>query len=251
MTKFFIAVLALALAYFAFVKRTEPLKEIKSEETVQSETQEQPTQQSAITARIPIGQAVTNLETPASATLETTTLQDENDKENELAPEVDQPRENVDQTIISNEKKLAGAHSSQEVIDLLRKLRFRLKNLDGISTTVTARDYAKFWGSYEGSVVNNRNEVLFGLKINLNAASDTNSKIIGKYQIAKPGLPPTTREFYDEFSAQLAGRDGLVIGSPDGHNFQLYKLDNGYLAGNYYEKTGRRIRTYRFILKNK
>ncbi len=248
MNKLLIAVFVLGIAYFAYHKRSQAVSitEVSADKTVSEEALAKPIQLEVTAARVTVSATVTT-----SAPIESIESMQENEVTDEAIVERDKLKENVDQTVIANEKKLAGARSSQEVIDLLRQLRFRLKNLNAISASVTAIDYAKFWGSYEGSVVNNRNEVLFGLKINLKAASDTNSKIIGKYQIAKPGQPPTTHEFYDEFSAQLIGRDGLVIGSPDGHHFQLYKLDNGYLAGNYYEKTGRRTKTYRFILKNK
>lgn len=253
MGKFLSAVLVLVLAYFAFLKRTEPPKEVPaSEEQVEQFVMTSPptvssTLQATVSAPV---STTTTLNATDSVLGDEGSLPDDTDGFGELAKEKDEPKENVDQTVIGNEKRLAEAKSAQEVFELLRKLRIRPRKLGEISTAATAKDYSKFWGAYEGSALNNRNEVIYTLKIELKAA--TNEKVVGKYQIAKPGEPPITHELYSEFGVQLVGRDALVIESPDGKShLQFYKLDNGYLAGNYYEKTSRRTKTYRFVLKNK
>lgn len=255
MGKLLVAVIIVFLGYFVFIKRKVPPKEIQV-------TEQQEEQPDTKTAELPKAQPAIN--TPGStASLERmktetamavvsapTQVSDDIDENSEQKDEI---KENVDQTVIGNEKRLAEAKSAEEVFDLLRKLRIRPKNLDNISKEATMKDFSKFWGSYEGSALNNRNEVIYGLKINLAApAQGVVSDIIGKYQLSKPSTPVVESDLSTVRGVQLIGRDGIVFGVGNaGSYFQLYKLDNGYLAGNYYEKTSKRTRTYRFVLKNK
>lgn len=257
MGKFLSAVLILVLAYFAFLKRTEPPKEVPAPEEEQVEkfeiTSPQPvsgTPQSSVTSA-PVSATTIPFTTADSLVGDEGSLPDDVDSSGELAK--DEPKENVDQTVIGNEKRLAEAKSAQEVFELLRKLRIRPRKLGDISTQATEKDYSKFWGSYEGSALNNRNEVIYGLKINFTApAPGVTTDILGKFQLSKPGVPINEDTFSSVRGLQLIGRDGIVFGVGNaGSYFQLYKLDNGYLAGNYYEKSSRRTRTYRFVLKNK
>lgn len=255
MGKFLGAVLILVLAYFAFLKRTEPPKEVPAPEEQAEQFEIIPPSSvssapQAVSSAASIS-ATTALNATDSVFGEEGSLSDDADESGELAK--DEPKENVDQTIIGNERRLAEAKSAQEVFELLRKLRIRPRKLGDISTAATAKDYSKFWGSYEGSALNNRNEVIYGLKIDLVAPADgAKSNVIGNYQLNKAGQAPSKHEFSSANGVQLVGRDALVIETPQGQSyFQFYKLDNGYLAGNYYEKISRRTRTYRFVLKNK
>ncbi len=255
MGKFLSAVLILVLAYFAFLKRTEPPEEVPApeEHTEQFDITPAPQVTSA-------PQAVASA--PVSATIALTGTDSELGDEGSLSEEADgsaelikdEPKENVDQTIIGNEKRLAEAKSAQEAFDLLRKLRLRIRKLSDISVPATPKDYSKFWGSYEGPVVNNRQEVVFNFKIELKEeTSNGQSRIAGNYQILKPGYPAQGYIFSEsQFGVQLVGRDALVINSTKQDSyFQFYKLDNGYLAGNYYDRSSKKRRTYYFILKNK
>lgn len=253
MGKFLSAVLVLVLAYFAFLKRTEPPKEVPAPEEKAEKLEATPSPPVSSTPQVPATSATNTTALTATDSLvgEEGSLPDEADVSGELVK--DEPKENVDQTVIGNEKRLAEAKSAQEVFELLRKLRIRPRKLGDISTEATVKDYSKFWGSYEGSALNNRNEVIYGLKINLVAPADgAKSNVIGSYQLNKAGQAASKHEFSSDNGVQLVGRDALVIETPQGQSyFQFYKLDNGYLAGNYYEKTSRRTRTYRFVLKNK
>lgn len=257
MGKLLVAVLILVLSYFAFFKRTEPPKEIQANtEQVEQITI---THNSAVSSTSHITSSSPVSTTTALVATDSTfggegALPDEADGSGELAKEKDEPTENVDQTVIANEKRLAEARSAQEVFELLRKLRIRPKKLNEISTPAISKDYSKFWGSYEGPVLNNRQEVIFNFNIELKEdVSNGQSRIAGGYQMLTPGKPAKGFAFSsNQFGVQLVGRDALVInGLADGSYFQFYKLDNGYLAGNYYEKTSRRTKTYRFVLKNK
>lgn len=248
MGKFLSAVLILALAYFTFLKRTEPPKEVPApeEQVEQIAITHNPSVSS--TPRIVVSAPVSTI-TTLNAT--DSVLGDEGS----LQDDVDvSPIENVDQTVIGNEKRLAEAKSAQEVFDLLRKLRLRIKTLADISVPAAPKDYSKFWGSYEGPVMNNHQEVMFNFKITLKEELvDGRPRISGNYQILKPGDTPKGYTFNDnEFGVQLVGRDALVINSlKQEQYFQFYKLDNGYLAGNYYDRSSKKRRTYYFILKNK
>lgn len=260
MIKLLIAALVLVSAFFVFLKRKEPPKEVQvKEEAVIKATEPEEPEESEI-SQTPIDSYRVSMAT--STTVAPATTEDlaaavqelqasSGPVANEDAEEKDEPRENVDQTVVGNEKKLAAARSAEEVYDLLHKLRIRPKKLGEISKPAAANDYSKFWGSYEGSALNNRNEVVYAMKIDLvPPASGAKSNVIGKYQLAKSGSAPSVNEFTGDNGAQLVGRDAIVIAAGKGEShFQLYKLDNGYLAGNYYEKTSRRLRTYRFVLK--
>lgn len=256
MGKFLGAILILVLAYFAFLKRTEPPKEVPApeEQTEQVEISPPPQPvssplQSVVTS-VPVSVVTTALAATDSVLGDEGSLPDDADGSGELVK--DERKDNVDQTIIGNEKRLAEARSATEVFELLRKLRVRPRKLGEISAVADAEDFAKFWGIYEGSVLNNRNEIIYTLKIELRKPSEDNLKTVGKYQIAKSGTAPTTHDLYSELAVQLVGRDSLVIENPDQQrHFQFYKLSNGYLAGNLYEKPSRRTRTYHFVLKNK
>lgn len=252
MTKFVVTVLILALGYFAFLKRTEPPKEIKIEETAATQAviaEESATEQIVITARIPIGAALSNVETPVSAVTETAEL----DNDTELITERDEPKDNVDQTVIANEKKLAAAKTGPEVFELLQKLRIRMKKLSEISTVANTQNYARFFGTYEGPVVNRRQESVYTLKIVIKQNPDpAMPTIFGNFEINKGKDGIVKADFNGDFGMQLVGRDGLVISDTnERNNFQLYKLDNGMVAGTYYERRKASYRAYKFILKNK
>lgn len=242
MTKFFVAVLILALGYFVFLKRTEPPKEIKIEEpAIQQQTIA--TESSLIVA------AVSNTVTPVSAVIGTA----EPDNDTELIAEKDEPADNVDQTIIANEKKLVAAKTGPEVFELLQKLRIRMKKLSEISTVANTQNYARFFGSYEGPVVNRRQESVYTLKLVIKQNPDPAMPTIsGSFEINKGKDGIVKADFNGDFGMQLVGRDGLVISDTnERNNFQLYKLDNGMVAGTYYERRKASYRAYKFILKNK
>jgi len=246
MTKFFVAVLILALGYFVFLKRTEPPKEVQAQPI---ETQKPAVQQTTITRMIPLSSATTNAETPASAVVETAVLE----AETELIAEKDEPKENVDQTVIANEKKLAQAKTGSEVFELLQKLRIRMKKLSEISTVANTQNYAKFFGNFEGPVVNRRNESVYNLKLQIRQNPDPQAAYInGSFDIDKAKDGKVKGYFNGDFGMQLVGRDGLVISdATESNNFQLYKLDNGMIAGTYYEKRKASYKVYKFILKRK
>ena len=252
MTKFVIAILVLVLAYFAFHTRTEPPKEVQVEEISEIETEEHAVVQTQETATIPVSSVTTSAETPVSAAAVVVAEADVEAEESIV--EKDEPRENVDQTVIANEKKLAEVKSAEEAFELLRKLRLRIKKLSEISVPAKASDYVKFWGSYEGPIMNNRNELIYNFNLTLEEElDDTAPRMKGSYNLKAPDKPSKGYTFSGrEFGARLVGRDSLVITSRnEDRYFQLYKLDNGHLAGNYYEKKTRSYRVYRFILKKK
>lgn len=252
MTKFFVAVLILALAYFVFLKRAEPPKEIIISEEIPDKEglslspQADPSQaldriKKETTIQFVSATSVTENPLPLSTT--------EEQSASETLTETDEPRENVDQTVIGNEKRLAASSSSAEVFDLLQKLRIRIKKLGETSTEATAKNFAPFIGSFEGSVVNRRQESVYGLKLEIKSVANG---IAGKFQIDKVKDGKVSGQFNTDSGVQLVGRDGLVINSDDEKNyFQLYKLDNGYIAGTYYERRTRSFRNYKFILKNR
>ena len=252
MGKFFVAVLILALAYFVFLKRTEPPKEVKIEKVAvpQAMIAEEPAaQQTVIAERIPIGAAVSNVETPMSAVAEAAEL----DNDTELITAINEPKDNVDQTVIANEKKLAAAKTGPEVFELLQKLRIRMKKLSEISTVAKTQNYARFFGTYEGPVVNRKQESVYTLKLVIKQNPDpAMPTIFGNFEINKGKDGIVKADFNGDFGMQLVGRDGLVISDTnERNNFQLYKLDNGMVAGTYYERKKASYRTYKFILKNK
>lgn len=253
MGKILAAVLILVFAYFAFLKRKEPPKEVHVAE--QEVEQIAVTHHSVVSATGAVSAAAGVASTTAMTGVDSAggdegSLSEDADTQGTIN-EKDEPKENVDQTIIGNEKRLEASKSAQEVFELLRKLRIRPKKLGEISAP--AKDLSGFWGSYEGSALNNRNEVIYGLKIDLTAPGDgSKANVVGGYQLSKTGSAPVKSNFPADSAVQLVGRDSIVLSTADGQSyFQMYKLENGYLAGNFYEKSTRRMRTYRFVLKNK
>ena len=244
MTKFVIAILVLVLAYFAFHTRTEPPKEVQVEEVSKIETSEPELIQTKEIVTVPLSSATTIVEASVSApVLETAEVE----TETEAVIEKDEPRENVDQTVIANEKKLAASSSAAEVFELLQKLRIRMKKLSEISTVGKTADYAKFYGIFEGTVVNRRGESVYTLKLEIKDA-----QIDSNFEINKGKNGKVKGYFNGDYGMQLVGRDALVISdATESNNFQLYKLDNGMVAGTYYEKRKASYRTYKFILKKK
>lgn len=245
MAKIFFVLLALVAAYFVFQKRTDPPKEVQvTEEAVEPTT---------MPARIIIASATVSAEISVSATTEiiTSNAEAEIEKDSEVYLEKDEPRENVDQTVIANEKRLASSRSAAEAFELLSKLRIRIKKLSDISVQASPKEYEKFYGKYEGPVLNRRQESVYNLSFEVkpNPAGST-SKVSVQYFIGKVGDKATTGLWADENGYELVGRDGLVIQGGASY-FQIYKLDNGYLAGSYYEKRKASYRVYRFLLKPK
>lgn len=255
MGKLLIAVLILVLGYFAFLKRTEPPKQVQAAEDqieqipmTHNPSVSSPSQS---TVSAPVSASVALVATDSMVGDEGS-LSDE-DGTGELAKEKDEPRENVDQTVIANEKRLAASTSSAEVFDLLQNLRIRMKKLSTISTVANTSNYAKFFGSYEGPVVNRKQESVYNLKLEIKQNPDPAMPTIsGSFELDKGKDGKVKGDFNGDFGMQLVGRDGLVISNTlEMNNFQLYKLDNGMLAGNYYEKRRASYKAYKFILKRK
>ena len=123
-----------------------------------------------------------------------------------------------------------------------------MKKLSSISTVAKTENYAKFFGSFEGPVINRRNESVYTLKLEIKQTSN----ISGTFEVNKGKDGVVKGGFNGDFGMQLVGRDGLVISDTgENNNFQLYKMDNGMVAGTYYERRKASYRAYRFILKNK
>lgn len=256
MGKLLIAVLVLVLGYFAFFKHAEPPKQVQTAED-QIEQIPKPhnpsvSSLSQSTVSAPISAAVALVATDSVVVGDEGSLSDEGGT-GELAEEKDEPRENVDQTVIANEKRLAASTSSAEVFDLLQNLRIRMKKLSTISTVANTSNYAKFFGSYEGPVVNRKQESVYNLKLEIKQNPDPAMPTIsGSFELDKGKDGKVKGDFNGDFGMQLVGRDGLVISNTlEMNNFQLYKLDNGMLAGNYYEKRRASYKAYKFILKRK
>lgn len=254
MGKFLTAVLILVLAYFTFLKRTEPPKEV--------DVAEPEVEQATVTHHSVVSIPTLDVASQVTSVTAFTATDSAVGAEGSLPDEVDtlgtvnkkdEPRENVDQTIVANEKRLTSARSAAEVLELLHKLRIRMKKLEDLSSPATVKDYAKFLGSYEGSVLNRRQESVYNLRLEIKQIWENGkSQITGNYKLQKPTSEQLSGEFKDNFGVTLIGRDALVIYSPDQQNyFQIYKMDNGYLAGSYYEKGKASYKLYRFILKNK
>lgn len=245
MNKLLIAVFVLGIAYFAYHKRSQAFsKEVEKVDVVLQP--EVSANRVAVSATTTATSATTDTEMATTAE----SIQ-ESEATDESATEIDEPKENVDQTVIANEKRLASSKSATEVFELLQKLRIRIKKLGAIATNANAESYAKFVGTYEGPVLNRRQESVYKLKLVIKQNDESGMpQISGSFVIDKAKDGIVKGEFKDDFGVQLVGRDGLVINSADEKNyFQIYRLDNSYIAGTYYEKKTRSFKVYRFILR--
>lgn len=252
MNKLLIAILGLGIAGYFFIYKRPPAipKEVKVVE-------EQTKPVSELVVEQPLDtQVTTHLASAVAITSSTGEVSEEiseTESSEETSVEREEPKENVDQTVIANEHRLTTSRSADEIFELLRKIRFRTRNFDQVTTIAAAKDFLKFLGSYQGGVLNNRGEVAFIFRLQLKESSYGGKPIFsGKHEVIKPGEPPIITELLgNTFAYQLVGRDSLVIYGTDNNYVQLYKMDNGYLAGNFYDKSSKRTRTYRFILEKK
>ena len=232
MTKILIALFVVGVAGYFFVqKRVAPpkdvtaVKEVIAPEDAQAQPEEPSEIQNTPLYHVNMDAVSTTVAPPsmddladAAKELETSAGTDKKDEPDE---EADIPRENVDQTVIANEKKLAAANSGAEVFELLQKLRIRMKKLSSISTVAKTENYAKFFGSFEGPVINRRNESVYTLKLEIKQTSN----ISGTFEVNKGKDGVVKGGFNGDFGMQLVGRDGLVISDTgENNNFQLYKI---------------------------